>query len=98
MLRGVTRRGKLPFMVPEAPLESTEHGLVATGDGWFVLNAREARWHHGEGRGARLLFDGETYFPQVGISLFVLAPGEPIGRRRTAQEPSATNSSVAANS
>ena len=30
-------------MVPEAPLEPTEHGLVPTGDGWFVLNARETR-------------------------------------------------------
>ena len=30
-------------MVPEAPLEQTEHGLVANGEGWYVLNAREAR-------------------------------------------------------
>jgi uncharacterized cupin superfamily protein len=66
-------------MVLEAPLEQTESGLVAAGEGWFVLNARDARWHHRDGRGARLMFDGETYFPQVGVSLFVLAPGEPIG-------------------
>ena len=66
-------------MVPEARLEQTESGLVAAGEGWFVLNARDARWHHRDGRGARLMFDGETYFPQVGVSLFVLAPGEPIG-------------------
>jgi uncharacterized cupin superfamily protein len=66
-------------MVPEAPLEETEAGLVPTGDGWFVLNAREARWLHAEGRGARLMFEGETDFPQIGVSLFVLAPGEPIG-------------------
>ncbi len=39
-------------MVPEAPLESTEHGLVPTGDGWFVVNARETRWWDREGRGA----------------------------------------------
>jgi hypothetical protein len=31
-------------MVPEAPLEKTEAGLVPGGEGWFVLNAREARW------------------------------------------------------
>jgi uncharacterized cupin superfamily protein len=68
-----------PLVVPEAPLEQTDSGLVAAGEGWFVLNAREARWHYGDGRGARLMFDGETYFPQVGVSLFVLAPGEPIG-------------------
>jgi uncharacterized cupin superfamily protein len=68
-----------PLVVPEAPLEQTESGLVPAGEGWFVLNAREALWHHGDGRGARLSFDGETYFPQVGINLFVLAPGEPMG-------------------
>ena len=66
-------------MIPEARLEHTESGLAPAGEGWFVLNAREARWHHGEGRGARLAFEGETEFPQVGVNLFVLAPGEPIG-------------------
>ena len=44
-----------------------------------MLNARDARWHHREGRGDRLSFDGETDFPQVGVNLFVLQPGEPIG-------------------
>jgi uncharacterized cupin superfamily protein len=66
-------------MVPEAPPEETETGLVPAREGWFVLNAREARWHHAEGRGARLTLDGETYFPQIGLNLFVLAPGEPMG-------------------
>jgi uncharacterized cupin superfamily protein len=66
-------------MVPEARLEETETGLVPGGEGWFVLNAREARWLHAEGRGARLVFEGDAEFPQVGVSLFVLAPGEPIG-------------------
>ena len=66
-------------MVGETPLEHTEHGLVAGGDGWFVLNARQARWRHREGRGERLPFEGEADFPQVGVSLFVLGPGEPIG-------------------
>src|SRR5918995_6826679 len=65
--------------VPEGPLERTETGVVAAGEGWFVLNAREARWHRGGGRGARLSFEGETRFPQVGINLFVLAPGETMG-------------------
>jgi uncharacterized cupin superfamily protein len=66
-------------VIPEAPLERTEHALVAAGEGWFVLNAREARWKHGERRGARLDLDGETEFPQVGINLYVLAPGEVMG-------------------
>ncbi|MGH3046027.1 MAG: cupin domain-containing protein [Gaiellaceae bacterium] len=66
-------------MVPEAPLEQTENGLVPAGEGWFVLNAREARWRDRKGRGASLSFEGAMDFPQVGINLFVLAPGEPIG-------------------
>ena len=64
-------------MVPEAPLEQTEHGLVAAGEGWFVLNAREARWRHRDGR-ASLPFEGETDFAQVGIALVVLWPAEPM--------------------
>jgi uncharacterized cupin superfamily protein len=66
-------------MVPEAPLEETETGLVPVGEGWFVLNARVARWGDREGRGKILVFEGETDFPQVGVNLFVLGPGEPIG-------------------
>jgi uncharacterized cupin superfamily protein len=67
--------------VPEAPFERTENGLVPGGPGWFVVNAREARWLHAEGRGARLPFegDGEAEFAQLGVSLFVLEPGEPMG-------------------
>jgi uncharacterized cupin superfamily protein len=66
-------------MVPEAPLERTEAGLVPAGDGWFVLNAREARWRDREGRGKSLPFDGDADFRQLGVTLFVLGPGEPIG-------------------
>jgi uncharacterized cupin superfamily protein len=66
-------------MIPEARLERTESGLALAGEGWFVLNAREARWRHAEGRGAILAFDGQLEFPQVGINLFVLAPGEAMG-------------------
>jgi len=72
-------------VVPEAPLEQTEHGLAPAGEGWFVLNAREARWRHREGRGESLPLTGftdaeaERWFPQLGIALLVLGPGEPIG-------------------
>jgi uncharacterized cupin superfamily protein len=62
--------------VPEAPLEATEHGRVPTGDGWFVLNARDARWRPAEGRGAYCIFEGEPEFSQLGIHLVTLAPGE----------------------
>ncbi len=71
-------------MTPEAPLEQTDEGLVPGGAGWFVLNAREARWRHREGRGQVLSLTGSTeaeveLFPQLGVNLFVLGPGEPIG-------------------
>ena len=65
-------------MVPEARLESTEHGLAAKGDGWFVLNARDANWRHAEGRGAYCQFEGEPEFSQLGIGLFTLEPAEPM--------------------
>ena len=69
-------------MVPESPLESTEHGLVPKGRGWFVLNAREAPWIEREGRGVYCEFEGlegdEPDFSQLGINLTMLAPGEPM--------------------
>jgi uncharacterized cupin superfamily protein len=65
--------------VAEAPLRQTQHGLVPEGDGWFVVNARQARWLERPGRGLRCGFEGEQAFPQLGVSLFVLGPGEPIG-------------------
>jgi uncharacterized cupin superfamily protein len=72
-------------MVPEAAPEKTAEGLATVGGGWFLMNAREARWRRREGRGNSLPFTGwtdfeaQTHFPQVGIQLFVLGPGEPIG-------------------
>ena len=66
-------------MVPEAPVEPTEHGLVPKGEGWFVVSAREARWLERPGRGLRCGFEGEPEFAQLGVSLYVLDAGEPIG-------------------
>jgi uncharacterized cupin superfamily protein len=65
-------------MIPEAQLEETEHGLVPEGEGWFVLNAREASWRHAEDRPAICDFEGEPGFPQLGIHLNVLQPGQPL--------------------
>jgi uncharacterized cupin superfamily protein len=70
-------------MVPESRLESTAEGLVPKGDGWFVLNAREARWLHTPGRSAICewegAFEGEQDFFQLGINLNLLVPGESMG-------------------
>jgi uncharacterized cupin superfamily protein len=62
----------------EAPLEQTEHGLVPQAEGWFVLNARDARWFDRGPRGAVCDLEGETEFAQVGVNLFVLGPGQPM--------------------
>src|SRR4051794_6060610 len=72
-------------MAPEAPLEETDAGLAPGGEGWFVMNARDARWRERPGRGHMVAFTGftdeeaETLFPQLGVNLAVLEPGEPIG-------------------
>jgi uncharacterized cupin superfamily protein len=63
-------------MVSEAQLDATEEGLVPKGDGWFVLNARDARWYHAEGRSAVCDFEGEADFSQLGINVGVLEPGQ----------------------
>ena len=67
-------------MVPESKLETTEHGLVPRGEGWFVLNMRDAEWRQVDGRGAVCVvgddFEGERQFGQLGVNPFVLGPGE----------------------
>jgi len=63
-------------MVPEAPLEQTDAGSLPKGEGWFVVNAGETVWQEGT-FGAYTRFEGDARFPQVGINLSVLAPGQP---------------------
>jgi len=65
-------------MVSAARLESTERGLIPSGEGWFVLNARDASWRHADGRPAVCDFEGDSDFSQVGINITVLAPGQPM--------------------
>jgi uncharacterized cupin superfamily protein len=59
----------------EAPMQSSESGLVPQGEGWFVLNALEARWLDGH-FGAYTRFEGDAPFAQLGINIAVLAPGQ----------------------
>jgi uncharacterized cupin superfamily protein len=65
-------------MAQEASLERTENGVVARGDGWFVLNAREAPWSQGDDVSASCELEGEREFEQVGIFLRVLRSDEPV--------------------
>jgi hypothetical protein len=62
-------------VVPEAKVEVG----VPQGEGWFVLNARDARWLYNE-LGGYCPFEGreEAQFPQVGINLNWLPPGKPM--------------------
>jgi uncharacterized cupin superfamily protein len=65
-------------MVPEAQLESSGRGVAPAGEGWFVVNAREAHWLDGH-FGAYTRFQSDAArFPQVGINIGVLAPGQPL--------------------
>ena len=63
-------------MTPEAPLIRGGRGLEPEGDGWFVLGARDARWQEGH-FGAFTRFEGAARFPQLGINIGVLEPGQP---------------------
>ncbi len=65
-------------MVPEAPLSQTDAGLVPEGEGWFVLNARDARWWRSEELGIYCPFEGKrARFTELGINLNVQPPGQP---------------------
>ena len=68
--------------VPEAKLERTDTGLVPVTAGWFVLNARDARWNARPGRQSvsftgKSEWEADTLFPMLGVNLAVLEPGEP---------------------
>jgi uncharacterized cupin superfamily protein len=64
--------------VPEARLVQTEHGLVPDGDGWFVVNARDAVWEENSVMGAGTGFEAPTRrFSDFGINIAVLDPGQP---------------------
>ena len=72
-------------MVPEAELRQTDVGLVPASPGWFVMNARDARWSESPGRRYSLPLTGEdeyeaeTFFPMLGMAIRVVNPGEPNG-------------------
>jgi uncharacterized cupin superfamily protein len=65
--------------IPEAPLERTENGVQAAGEGWFVLNARDAVWGESDEFGVytRLGESAAARFAQLGFNIGVLWPGQP---------------------
>ena len=75
-------------MTDEAPLRETKYGLAPDGEGWFVINARESRWRDTETFGRYCDFEGKRRFPQLGINLSILGPGQPMSmyHRENGQE------------
>jgi uncharacterized cupin superfamily protein len=75
----------------EARIADSEDGAgsVPEGDGWFVLNAKDARWIDGKlGKYTGFEGKGAAQFPQLGININILEPGEPMTmyHRENAQE------------
>jgi uncharacterized cupin superfamily protein len=64
-------------MVPEAQLKSSDGGLEPAGQGWFVLNARDAKWLDGH-FGAYTRFENResARFERLGFNIGVLSPGQ----------------------
>ena len=66
----------------EAPLQDRGSGLAPAGEGWFVVNVRDAEWLSSEGgekkpSGAECSFEsGAAEFAELGVRLHVLPPGE----------------------
>ena len=55
-----------------------EDGVPVTA-GWFVVNARDARWLHNDMRTiCRFGGEGEAHFDDLGIGLYWIQPGKPM--------------------
>jgi hypothetical protein len=56
--------------MPEARLEDSGSGLVPTGEGWFVVNVRDAEWWTSKTFGSGTVFESEAAeFSQLGINI-----------------------------
>jgi len=66
-------------MVPEAQMGDGPAGKKAVGEGWFIINAREAVWVYNDKFGAGVTFEGTERFSQLGINVQVMWPGQPNG-------------------
>jgi len=64
--------------VLEARLDDSGSGLAPAAAGWFVVNVRDAEWWTSETFGSGCGFESQEFaFPQLGVNLSVLEPGEP---------------------
>ena len=67
-------------MTKEAQLEQADSGLRPAEDGWFVVNVRDTAWavHHAFGSGCVFENREGAHFPELGINISVLEPGQPL--------------------
>jgi uncharacterized cupin superfamily protein len=75
--------------VPEAPLSDSPAGRAAETDGWFVVNVAEAAGRRSNRFGDACRFEvAAARFPEFGINVRVLEPGQPacLYHRENAQE------------
>jgi uncharacterized cupin superfamily protein len=65
--------------VGEAGLVETEGGLEPEGEGWFVVNVRDASWWRHDAFGSTCRFENREAlpFPDFGLNIRVLQPGQP---------------------
>jgi uncharacterized cupin superfamily protein len=63
--------------VPEARLDDGGSGLAPASKGWFVVNVRDTEWWTSRAFGSGCGFESQEFpFPQLGINLSVIEPGQ----------------------
>ena len=67
-------------MTDEARLQETPSGLEPAGEGWFVVNVGETAWARHDAFGSGCVFESRENgeFPQLGINVNVVQPGQPM--------------------
>ena len=67
-------------MIDEATLNQGPGGLEPADGGWFVVNVADTAWltHHAFGAGCVFENRGNVQFPEVGINISVVEPGQPL--------------------
>lgn len=63
--------------IVQAKLVQTPEGKKPQGEGWYVLNAKEAVWSKNEKFGESCGFEGDVRFEQYGMNIHTIYPGQP---------------------
>lgn len=78
----------IPTPPPESSLIDGPKGLVPESDGWFIVNVGDVQAVKTDRFGAGTRFEGANQFPEFGINVRFLAPGQPncLYHRESVQE------------